>query len=100
MYKVIILPFAKNDIKESALWYNQQSKGLGKKFTSEIKKQIQIAILNPYTFSIKYSNVRAIILKKFPYMIHFTIDESNYRILISAVLHTSRNSDIWVERIV
>lgn len=30
MYKSIILPLAKQDIKEAALWYNNKQKGLGK----------------------------------------------------------------------
>ncbi len=30
MYKVIILPFAKQDIKDAALWYNSRQSGLGK----------------------------------------------------------------------
>lgn len=30
MYKAIILPLAKDDIKEAALWYNKQQAGLGK----------------------------------------------------------------------
>jgi hypothetical protein len=37
MYKSTILPLAKEDIREAALWYNAQQKGLGKKFTSEIQ---------------------------------------------------------------
>jgi len=36
MYKTVILPLAKEDIRESAKWYNKQSEGLGKKFTTEV----------------------------------------------------------------
>jgi hypothetical protein len=31
MYKLLILPLAKNDIKEAAIWYNSRQKGLGKR---------------------------------------------------------------------
>ena len=33
MYKSIILPLAKEDIKEAALWYEDKQTGLGKWFT-------------------------------------------------------------------
>jgi len=32
MYKVLILPLAKIDVKEAADWYNSRQEGLGKKF--------------------------------------------------------------------
>jgi hypothetical protein len=36
MYSVIMLPLAKQDIKEAALWYNKKQKGLGKRFTLSV----------------------------------------------------------------
>ena len=33
MYKAVILPLAKLDIKEAAKWYNDKQSGLGKRFT-------------------------------------------------------------------
>jgi len=98
MYKVLILGIAKNDIKEAAIWYDSQKKGLGKKFTTEIRKQLQMVRINPYVHAVKYDSINTIILKKFPFMIHYSIDESIRTILISAVLHTSRNPAIWTER--
>ncbi len=31
-------------------------------------------------------------------MVHFTIDEKNETIIISAVLHTSRDPELWKNR--
>jgi len=31
----------------------------------------------------------------FPFMAHYNVDESNKTIIIAAVLHTSRNPEIW-----
>ena len=36
--KKVISELAIQDIKETALWYNSKKKGLGKEFTSEIRK--------------------------------------------------------------
>jgi hypothetical protein len=37
MYKSIILPLAKEDIREAAKWYNKKSQGLGKRLTAEVR---------------------------------------------------------------
>lgn len=37
-------------------------------------------------------------IEKFPYMVHFTVDEKNGIVKILAVIHTSRNPDIWDEK--
>ena len=95
MYKVIILPLAKKDIKEAALWYNKKQKGLGKRFTKEIRRKTNLLRQEPYEVAIRYDDVRTAILDVFPYMIHYSIDESQKLIVISAVLHTSRSPDIW-----
>ncbi len=98
MSKSIILPLAKNDIREAALWYNKQSKGLGKRFTVEIREKIRYIKQNPKSCSIRYNDVRTTVLNVFPFMIHYTIDEGNKTVIVSAVLHTSRNPGLWKKR--
>jgi hypothetical protein len=58
MYKVVILPLAVADIRESALWNEARLKGLGKRFTSEIRERIRFVRINPHMTSIRYENVR------------------------------------------
>ena len=38
MYKAIIQPTAKQDIKEAVDWYNSKQKGLGKRFTLHLRQ--------------------------------------------------------------
>jgi len=40
MYKAVILPLAKEDILEAALWYNTKQKNLGKRFTKQLRVKI------------------------------------------------------------
>lgn len=97
MYKVKILPSAKLDIKESAIWYNEKQKGLGKKFTTQIREKIKFIKQNPKAVSIKYDDItRTAVTNVFPFMIHFTID--NKTIIIKAVFHTSLNPEKWNKR--
>jgi plasmid stabilization system protein ParE len=95
-YKVVIIPDAKQDIKEAAKWYNERQKDLGKRFINSISKEITIIRNNPFLYEIRYQNVRTALAEMFPYLIHFSI--YNELIVIKAVYHTSRNSDLWLQK--
>jgi hypothetical protein len=49
-------------------------------------------------YAIRYADVRCMLVKKFPFMVHFTIDENQKLVEVFAVHHTSRNPKIWEER--
>lgn len=98
MYKSIILFLAKEDIREVAIWYNEKQKGLGKKFTVQVRDTIYLIKQNQKAYNVRYDDVRTAVLSVFPFMLHYTIDEKNKTIIISAILHTSRNPDIWKSR--
>lgn len=98
MYKSVILPLAKKDIQETALWYNKRSKGLGKRFAAAVREKVRFIRQNPEAVGIRYDKVRTSVLNIFPYMIHYTIDKSKQAVVISAVLHTSRHPEVWKER--
>jgi hypothetical protein len=38
------------------------------------------------------------LIKKFPFLVHFVVDEAAVVVEIFAVIHTSRNPTIWEER--
>ncbi len=98
MYKAIILPLAKEDIREAAKWYNKRQIGLGKRFTAEVREKEHFIRQNPKASNIRYKNVRTTVLNVFPFMVHFIVDEKNKTIIISAVLHTSRGPGLWMNR--
>lgn len=98
MYKVIILPLAQKDIRESFKWYEQQKKGLGVRFNNQLRNIIYLIQQNPTSFNIKYKEVRIAVMSVFPYLILYRIDEGNQSIIISAVLHSSQNPKKWESR--
>jgi hypothetical protein len=98
MYGAVILPLAKLDVKEAATWYNEQQSGLGKLFTSCVQKKVRYICKNPKSIVIRYGDTRTALLDTFPYLIHFTIDEEAKKVIIIAILSTSRNPKIWEER--
>lgn len=76
MYRVIILPFAKQDIKDAAQWYNLKQNGLGKRFTRQIRQKIDLLKREPYAVATRYDDVKTAVLDIFPYMVHYTVDNS------------------------
>jgi plasmid stabilization system protein ParE len=98
MFKAIILPLAKQDIKEAAHWYNKRQPGLGRRFTQHVRQKVNFIRQTPKAVSVRYDNVRTAVLDVFPYMVHFVQDEENQLVIISAVLHTAQDPENWHKR--
>ncbi len=93
-FKIKTEPEAKQDIQEGIDWYNEKQKGLGRKFHSQIKASIKHIKTNPF-FMVRYNGIRCLPVKKYPYMIHFTVNEDLQIITIRAVFNTSKDPNDW-----
>lgn len=98
MYKIELTSFAELDIQESIQWYNDASNGLGNSFYKNIKSTISLIQRNPKYFPVRYKTIHTALVKEFPFMIHYQINETNEAIIILGVIHTSRNPKIWDKR--
>jgi toxin ParE1/3/4 len=87
-FKFKLEPLAKSDIQDIIHFYNDQQKGLGKKFYLELDSYFRA--IHPF-YQNRYDEVRCLPLKKFPVMIHFTVHENENCIKIRAVLNTYRD---------
>ena len=89
-YKIKVTPSAFNDLQNAIDYYNEQQKGLGKKFhlsTSKVFNQLKKV---PTSGSFMYDNVRFRVLKQFPFIILYEIIE-NKTIAVYRIFHTSLN---------
>ena len=89
---------ALNDIQETFEWYELRSKELGSRYNTQTKKQINSLKKDPYLFSIKYNEIRCKKIEKFPFLIHYQINENLNFVTVFAIFHTSRNPEIWNTR--
>ncbi|SDB85567.1 type II toxin-antitoxin system RelE/ParE family toxin [Williamwhitmania taraxaci] len=99
MYTVVILPKAKDDIRQAALWYNEKQPGLGKRFVFQIRQKVEHIRQHPMAFSKRYEDVRLAVMNIFPFTIHYSVDDRVKTVLIIAVMHTSRDPKNWDRRI-
>jgi len=75
-------------------WYDKQSKGLGSRFFQALQKGYKIILKNPY-FQIRYKDVRCLPLEKFPYMIHFIVEDEGNRTLILGIKNSHQDPKTW-----
>lgn len=74
------------DIQDDITYYEEQQKGLGRKFHIFIKEAIQVLTYSPF-FKVYHKNIRCLPLVRFPFSIFFTIDSETSTIYIVAILH-------------
>ncbi len=65
---------ALDDVRDAIAYYDAVSAQVGDKFIEEFDNTVETLKLNPF-FQVRYSNVRCLPLRKFPFLIHFTINE-------------------------
>lgn len=90
-YKIIVDPTAGLDIIESIEWYNKAQPGLGIKFYKQVLAVFKTIRKNPLAFAIRYKTCHTANVKKFPFMVHYFIDDPKKIIVVTSVLHTSRD---------
>jgi hypothetical protein len=96
-FTTVLDPRAIDDIQKAIDYYDNKHPGLGEQFESVLNQHIIQLEQHPY-FQARYDNVHCLPLKKYPYMIHFTIDENKKELTILAVFNTYRNPKIWKTR--
>lgn len=98
-YTIKIHPLARLDITKSRDWYNEQKEGLGHKFYDAIALHIDQLSDNPHLFQVQSNEVRQAYVKKFSFAVHYLIEEQEKQVFVIAILHTSRNPEIWKTRL-
>ena len=91
VYKVLYFDEVRQDIKEAKNWYRSQLKGLEKRFAEDIKIAISRLKERPAVHAIRYKNIRIAHPDVFPYAIHFYIDDHANTVVITGILHNSRD---------
>ena len=95
----IISIYAKTDLSDASKWYENQQKGLGKRFLNEMKEAFDVICKNPLGFQIRYDDCRVYFTKTFPYGIHYQYVSGKNEVRIKAIFHTSRHPQTWEQRV-
>jgi plasmid stabilization system protein ParE len=89
-------PEAKAEFEAAERFYERQIPGLGLRFRKEVREAIKRLRHWPLAAPIEHSEIRQLILSRFPYKLLYSVEsESIYNL---AVAHLHRVPDYWIER--
>jgi len=91
MYEYILHPLAQQEYEHSINWYSKRSFKAAANFVTNMESAISAIRLNPHQFRNEYKNFREIGIKKYPFSIIYSIDESIKSVLIMSVFHHKKN---------
>lgn len=87
---------AEQDLTEAALWYEEQSPGLGGQFLDEVLAAFMRIAESPRLYPDIYREVRRGMMRRFPFGIYYRVDSEG--VLVIAVMHGSRHPRRWKSR--
>ncbi len=86
----------KNRVRDAAIWYESQRRGLGDEFTFEISRAVEKAAESPARYPLVFGDIRRTVARRFPYEIYFRIRGSV--VVVLAVFHGRRDFSMWQRR--
>ncbi len=90
-----LLP-AEEEMTESAVFYERESKGLGSDFLDEVDRVVAQIRDYPQIGQAYTPNFRRYVLARFPFSILYAVEENE--LLIIAVAHHKRKPGFWKNR--
>lgn len=89
-YSITVSPRALHEMETAIDFYALNSNDAPKKFIAAIAQAYANLETNPNK-RIRYKNIRAIALKKFPYLLYFVINKQQHTVRILSCFHYKRN---------
>jgi len=97
MFKIRIEDRAIQDIQKGFEYYEEKQAGLGTRFNREVFEALETLKSNPF-FKIRYSTFRCFPMRKFPFMIHYEVEENLKIVNVFAVINTYLDpEEYWIK---
>jgi hypothetical protein len=87
-----------NDTAQAVDCYNEKQACLGDRLFNKIKKQTAKLSTTAMLYAVKYDDIRCMSIEKFPYLVHYRVNEQTKTVKVEALFHTSRDPKIWDQR--
>jgi plasmid stabilization system protein ParE len=89
---VVLRRIAQREYDDAVGRYESEREGLGTEFRAVIEQHFQRIAENPDLFpKVRREVRRAVVLRRFPFVIHFLVEAK--RVVILSVFHTSRDPE-------
>ena len=91
-YNIIVSPRAQQEIEDAIDYYSLHSADAPSIFISSLRDAYRVLSQNPF-YRIRYKNIRAVKLSKFPYVLYFIINEKLNTVRVLSCFHSKRNPE-------
>lgn len=90
IFNIVLHDEAITDFNKALKYYRNISSPLAKKFHSSVNSTFNELKKNPF-YQIRYDNFRLKLVKKFPVLIHFIVDEKEQTIFVYGIRNSHQN---------
>ncbi len=90
MFLVKNVPEIDDDIKFALSYYSSITEKLADQFLERLAEINTLLQSNPF-FEVKYGEVRTLMLKQFPYIVHFIVNEERKEVIVLAIAYAKEN---------
>jgi len=90
-YNYILLSAAQEEYESSISWYLERSVVVAEQFIDAVDHTLSLICEHPYRWRNEYANFYEITIRKYPYSIIYTINDTKGLILVAAIHHHNRN---------
>lgn len=97
-YSFVNRPYVNKDIEEILNYYTSINSTLASQFLNRIEEVKKYIVKHPLAFQVKYKNVRTVLLKQFPYHLHYIIDDTKKQIVVLAIVHAYKSPKNYAKR--
>lgn len=94
IWQVVFEAPAQAEIAVAFAWYESQSYGLGGEFLRSLAVAQEQLGRNPLAYPMTQKNFRRILLRRFPYALHFQLVDASF-VSVLACLHHRRDPMRW-----
>lgn len=96
-FTIRVLASAEDDLDEAFEYYSDISPKLGQRFIKLLNTALNDLKKNP-DYQIRYDNFRMKIVKKFPYVIHYILDEKRQIVFVYGIRNSYQNPDKYPKK--
>lgn len=92
-FDYVFLIRAQEEYESSVAWYAERSVPAAEQFVIAVEHALSVICQNPYLWRNEYKDFYEVNLRKFPFSIVFTLQESEQLVLVTSLFHHSRNPE-------
>ncbi len=90
-YTHILHPLAQEDYESALLWYLARSQRAAENFVIAVEEALSLICNNPTRWRNEHKHYYELGVRKYPFVIIYTIEKSKQVVAVSAIYHCKRN---------